>query len=397
MKKKIMLIHHSGLIGGGSISLLNILKELKDDHEVVLYLTTYPNDFHEYLKKENIESVECSIKFAKITYYSGGNNIFNPKFWYHSLKILTQKNYWNKILEKESPDLVMVNSKVMCWFGKLTKIKKIKSICFVRETVKGNPKNLINNLINNMLDNFNSVIFLSEFDSSQANLKKAKKIISHDFINMSVYNSNYSKEMACKELGINSSSFNILYVGGVNKIKGIYTLLKALKILEHENIKIIIAGSGLKEGSKKEWIMRTGQLLFSKKIEKYIDVNRLQGKIEFIGVQKNMSIPYTACDILVFPMTKSHQARPAFEVGLFKKTVLISNFSNIYEFITDLKNGLYFNNRDEKDLADKIMLVKNNSLLRGQLGEANFANTMSKHLPEFALKELLEEIDQLLK
>ena len=113
-KKKVMMIHHSGLIGGGSISFYNIYMELKKKYDVVLYITDDPPDLLNFLRERGIEPRTFSFKLGKLTYYSGGNNLLKPRFWYHAFRILFQIKYWKDVIKKENPEMVIVNSKVLC-------------------------------------------------------------------------------------------------------------------------------------------------------------------------------------------------------------------------------------------------------------------------------------------
>ena len=79
--------------------------------------------------------------------------------------------------------------------------------------------------------------------------------------------------------------------------------------------------------------------------------------IEFIGEKSDLSEVYEKSDLLVFPMTKPHQSRPAFEIGLYSKPVIITKFDNIEEYFTENVNALVFKNNDIKNLAEKIKIL----------------------------------------
>src|SRR5699024_7773296 len=136
-----------------------------------------------------------------------------------ALRPFIQYKFWNKVLKKESPDLVFVNSKVLCWMGLM--FKKTKSVCFVRETIPGNPKNKMNRIMRWLLDKFSLVVFLSEYDANQTGLKKAFTTVSPDFLYVREYEQIISKEDACEKLGINAETFNVLFVGGKDPLKGL--------------------------------------------------------------------------------------------------------------------------------------------------------------------------------
>ncbi|UYG93835.1 glycosyltransferase family 4 protein [Cytobacillus firmus] len=399
MKKKILMIHHSGLIGGGSISFFNVWKSLNKKYEVIAYVPKDPPDLNRLLTEHELNPRVFPFRLGKITYYSGGNSWLNPKFWFHLLHSLTQIPYWRKVIAYEQPDLVIVNSKVLCWMGLL--FKNIKSVCFVRETVKGNPENFINRFMKRLLENFTLVSFLSKYDLEQTGLVKAQSIVSTDYLNEDKYEDTLGKGKACQQLNISDSNFNILFVGGINRLKGIDIAVQAINILKNKNICLIVAGddkdkeitkAGIKGKIKN--IQNRKSIEFFKYVNSYIEKHGLENKIKFIGIQTDMSISYSASDILIFPMKQPHQARPAFEIGVQKKPVVISNFENIREFVVDGVNGLTFDPNNPKDLAEAILKLINNQQLLKELGENNYDYTIKYHTEDYAMKILSEKIDE---
>ena len=67
-----------------------------------------------------------------------------------------------------------------------------------------------------------------------------------------------------------------------------------------------------------------------------------------------MSPFYAAADIVIFPSTEPHQARPVYEAGASCKPCVISDFPNTAEFAKDGVNVLTFRPGDAKALADCV-------------------------------------------
>lgn len=399
-KKKILLIHHSGLLGGAGISLYYTWKALKEKYDVTCYIPDDPPELLNFLVSKGLNPTTFSFRLGKITYYSGGNNLVNPKFWYHALRPFIQYKFWNKVLKKESPDLVFVNSKVLCWMGLM--FKKTKSVCFVRETIPGNPKNKMNRIMRWLLDKFSLVVFLSEYDANQTGLKKAFTTVSPDFLYVREYEQIISKEDACEKLGINAETFNVLFVGGKDPLKGLNIGLKAMSCLKKENVQLVVAGynkiSINSRGCKAilQKLKKRKILSYSHKIDNYISKNGIKDKVKYIGIQSDMRKVYSASDVLIFPMIKPHQARPAFEIGVQKKTVIITDFPNISEFIINGKNGITFKAGDYTELANAILLLKNDTEFRNRLGITNQEYTYNFHTAEYSVKKLIIGIEEVI-
>ncbi|MBU1092999.1 MAG: glycosyltransferase family 4 protein [Firmicutes bacterium] len=399
---KILIIHHSGLHGGAGISLYNTWLELQDYYEVVTYIPNSPSQLFDFLTSKGLKPKVFPFKLGKITHYSGGNSLLQPRFWYHALHSMFQVKYWQRIEIEENPDLIIVNSKVLSWMGKI--FKKSATLCFVRETIAGKTNSLINKYMNRNLENFSAVSFLSEFDLKQTNLKKTNAFVVPDFLDKIDYIDSYGKTDSCKKLNIPFDSTNILFVGGINRLKGVDLVLKALVEIKNEKISLIIAGNDdgvVNESNLIRYyltrIKKHKQIVYSKKIKDFIRKNKIEEKVYFIGIQKNISLAYSASDFLIFPMIKPHQARPVFEIGVQKKTAVISDFPNIRELIVHDVNGLTFSPGKYASLSFLILKLVNDPALLKRLGENNYKMSLSRHSKENALRILLEQIRLILQ
>lgn len=397
--KKILFIHHWSTVGGSGISLYNTWKSLESKFEIVSYIPDKPSDLFEFLKSKNLVAKTYSFTCGQIPYYSGGSNFYKPGFWYLILNAIKQISYWKKIIKLEAPDIIMVNSKVLCWMAPLFKGKK--SVCFVRETIKGSPQNLLNKIMNRFLEKFSLVSFLSEYDLTQTNLKNPLTVVSPDILDPEEYIDIYGKKEACSLLKVDSNTFNIAFVGGLDQLKGIDVAIKAMKYLRNEKISLIVAGmdvsskpNNIKNVFKRMTIRKS--VKFAKKVKEYIEDNNLESLIKFVGVQTDISLVYSASEVLVFPMKKPHQSRPAFEIGIQCKPVIISDFKNIREFIKDGENGLVFEPNNPEKLANAILALKSNSSLLERMGKFNYSYSMQFHTEKYAISELLDAIHKML-
>ena len=400
IKKKIVIVHHSGLLGGAGLSLFFLWKELLKHYDVTCYIPIDPPELYDFLKEKGLNPKLFNYRLGKITYYSGGNSALNLKFWYHSLRIIKHKLHWNRILKIENPDLVIVNSIVLCWFSLFS--NKYKLMCFVRETIRGKRNNMINKLFSYFLNKFSLVSFLSNYDKNLWDLNYSKSIVAYDFMNYADYKKNQNKVQACIDLNINPKSFNVLFVGGFNRIKGTEIMVKSLKFLKGDNISLVIAGNnpGLFSFNSLKEVWKSIIYLKNKKYyQKIIKIisNVLENKnVFYIGVQKQIRKAFDASDILVVSMTEPHQARPVFEFGCQKKPVIITDFPNIKDFVKNNYNGLTFIKGDEFDLSKKIRILRNNEKLRNKLGKNNYKNAMQNHERKVVIKKLVKSINDLL-
>lgn len=397
--KKILIVQHYGSIGGSGISLLATLEVLSSYYNIVIYVPENPPDLLNLLRKKGYTAKTFNFRIGTIRHFSGGNSIFDPKFWFHFMSSFFQFNYWKKIIEKEEPDLIIVNSMVLAWMSLISKHRK--SICFVRETMRGRRNSPINVYIRKLLDKFSLVFFLSEYDLRNFGLKKAEVSVCPDFVT-SDNNEISSKTFEREELGLKNEDFVLLYLGGISKLKGIHVLLKAMKYLKGEHIKLIILGNHYSQLQKNKLsfyfknFTHLNQIFFSVKVKHIIKKDDISENIIFLGLQEDVKKFYKMVDAVVIPITKPHQARPVFEAGLFKKPVIITDFECNCENVKNNQNGITFPKNNYEALAKAILKLKNDQDLTKELGEANFLLTQEKHLLSYVKTIMIEHVFQLI-
>lgn len=391
---KVLFIHHSGILGGAGISLINVVKSVAENHEVYVGVSSDPDDIYNLLRQSSHENSNIKVfsygrRIGAITYYSGGDNLFSPRFVYRCLLTIKQRKYWNNKIKEINPDVVITNSKILCWMSGLTQIKKRKSICFVRETVKGNRKSFLNNQIAKKLDKYKKVVYLSEYDRKLENLKHAESSVVHNFISGDQFDTTLSKNDALNILSLPNDKFYVLYVGGVSEMKGFDLIVQAVLQMD-DDVHLIVAGNDFNQAKITK---DKSEIDYADKWQSIIEKEDKKGKIHILGRVKDMSDCYAACDVLAFPMRSPHQSRPAFEAGLFMKPVIISDFKNISEFVRNDDNGIRVLPNDVTALTDAIGCLRNDEL-RKFLGKNNYLNTIENHSKDKSCEKIRMLIEE---
>lgn len=386
IKRKILFIQHFGSLGGSGVSLLNTVLVLNEKFDVVVYCPSNPNTLGKLLESKNINVKYYSFICGQLAYYNGGLSLYRFSFWKSFVIGLTQLHEWKLILNQEKPDIVMVNSKVLAYIGLI--LEGYISVCFVRETIPKYKNKLIDFLQNFLLNKFKIVSFLSKYDAAKTNISETLKLVAHDF---SIKEREYLPKYITSE---SNRNFNLLFVGGGDPIKGLDKLIKAINYLKQNDIKLFIAGNISNSVSFKRKIFGfiNSNIRLLNDVSKYIEENSLKENIKIIGLLKNLDLSLEKTDVLIVPMNVAHQSRPAFEIGFYSKPVIISNFENIEEFFMDQYNCLTFKHDNYKDLANKILRLKNDKLLLKNLGENNYKMSLKYHLPS-TLDKLIERLN----
>jgi glycosyltransferase involved in cell wall biosynthesis len=164
------------------------------------------------------------------------------------------------------------------------------------------------------------------------------------------YDDSFLREFKIEEKPVREDY--ILYVGRLEKIKGVMTLLKAMQLLPE--IKLYVIGTGDEEESSKKFIVE----------------NRMNN-IVFLGFKNKLDVyNYTAnCLFSVCP-SEWYENFPfsVIETMLLSKPVIGSDIGGIPELVINEQTGYTFEPGNIKQLVEKILLLYNNKDKINELG-----------------------------
>lgn len=166
------------------------------------------------------------------------------------------------------------------------------------------------------------------------------------------------KKEVLKRLGIENDHLLIAVVAVLEKRKGHIYLLKALKLLKEQGYTnklpmVLIEGTGSNFPS----------------LKRFVDDAGLNGYVRFIGVEANVFNLMNAVEVIILPSI-SYEDFPnvTLEAMSLGKTVIASRLAGIPEQIQHMDSGILFAPGDVIGLAEAIMQVMENPILRNLLG-----------------------------
>ena len=262
------------------------------------------------------------------------------------------------------------------WVGKIAKKYNAETVCFFRETyIRGLIGLRTAYIKNNLSKYFDKIAFISNYELVRSKGIKSYKVTIYNMVCEEGYD-RYTKSEARDLLSLDDNNFYVLFVGGINQLKGTLELLKAFSRINDA------FPTDIKRRIKSLFVKN-----YSIKCLDYIDKHNLKERIVFFSSQNDIAPFYRASDLLVFPMTAPHQARPLFEAGYARIPVVITDFENIKELV-DNSSGYLFENRKCDQLAQTIEYVKNNYEESQEKVELNYKNTISRHSPVVYKKQI---------
>lgn len=406
-KKKILFVHQVGLRGGSGIMLNNILCSL-DKSEFDLIVICPDGDYISEFKKSGARVVVSERPIYQFSHYTGYHtSIFHPAFIGSAWGMWKDAKYWTEYIKSMDVDLVWLNALTLAPMVFSVNKAGVKVACMVQETaVKGWTGLRTKWLYSILSQRMDGVVFISQFDRERARCSSKFIEVIPNWVDLEEYDPSIDSSSARELLGIPQDARVILMMGGVAKIKGTLELISAVSRLKmRSKVILLVAGyTSAPSETNKKWYQRLKQRilgLFAKNyIEKvFSEIDRLGVKdtVRFIGMRDDVAQIYAASDILVFPATKPHQARPVLEAGAMKKPVVVPNFSSLAEFIRHDYNGLVYEAKSVQALADALDELLFDPDKATRLGINNFAQTCEIHNKVVNEKKVVDFLNKILQ
>ena len=154
-----------------------------------------------------------------------------------------------------------------------------------------------------------------------------------------------------------SEIFTIIYVGRLEKVKNVETLLRAFSKIQNKSVELNIVG----DGREKEFL----ELLAT-------ELN-ISERVSFKGFQKEPAQFIAQADLFVLPSYSEGFGIAAVEAMYQKVPVLCSNVGGIPEFVNDGQNGWLFNPNNIEDLVYQLdLIISKSAEERKIIGEKGF-------------------------
>lgn len=179
-----------------------------------------------------------------------------------------------------------------------------------------------------------------------------------------------SQSEARHKLGIRRDHQMILFVGRIQPLKGIDTLIRALGLIRNrepelvQNVCVCIIGGDPKQDSDYE----RSELARLKSLQAELELEEI---VTFLGArdQDSLIYYYSAAEMVVMPSHYESFGMVVLEAMACGTPVIASDVGGLSFNIEDGYNGYLVPGRDPQAMADKIILLLKYRVLRDQLAE----------------------------
>jgi glycosyltransferase involved in cell wall biosynthesis len=322
------------------------------------------------------------------------------------LQILPSANRMREELMARPVDLVHINTSVLLPVGIGASRAGVPVVWHVREPLYRGAFGLRRALVRGCIDRCSSaVIAISKADAARL-IQGPKVHVVYNFVNFEVFNRDIDSTRIRESLGIDSRARIVLMLGGRVESKGADVLVRAasLSMKRDPTLVFLIAGVPL-GGQSPSWIKRTARHAIEsigavpnmgRRVRSLILEHRLEKVVRFLGMRSDVPWLLAAADVLVWPATVPHFARPVIEAGAMARPVIASDFAASRETVVDGETGILVAPRDPGALAEAIARVFSDAQAARRMGEAGYRLARERYDARRGAESIMAIYDQVL-
>ena len=341
--------------------------------ELSFALSNFPNikiDIFTRIQHKDLKGIKNISDKIRIIHLKGGPECFiNKKNLYHYIEEFGE-NLINFILtNKLKYEIIYTHYWLSGLIGKRIKnkfnlplIHNYHTLAFMKNKLtrgkyKENPNRL--NAERFLFHVSDGIIISSQ--NEKENILKEYKIpcwklrIIYPGVNQNIFYP-VNKSVARKKLGLHSNDKIILYVGRIEPVKGLFTIVEALEILKrnknslYNHLKLVVVGGGNKalDFQKNREILR---------IMNFIKEKNIFEKVVFFGSKEQNLLRnyYSASDVLIVPSLYESFGLVTIESLACGTPVIVSRTGEMAKIIHENKNGFHFSPNNPLSLANAIL------------------------------------------
>lgn len=210
------------------------------------------------------------------------------------------------------------------------------------------------------------------FVEAYKDIEYKKFIVRPNWINVNLYTRKVYKGIKEKPI------LKFLFIGWVEKEKGVEELIDAIEILRDLNIKLFIAGNGTYYDEASEKISNL----------------KLQDKIILTGwVDFNKKLDLIAeCDVFILPSHYEGMPNAILEAISSGMPVIATKVGGIPDLVVNMENGILVERKNPRQIAQAIQYLYFNTSEILRMSDNSYSKARSNHSIDLAINDILELI-----
>lgn len=345
---RVLFITHTNGLDGANRSLLQLTRELRDNHNVEPVVVC-PRDWKSYVltnayAKAGIECIPVPlVKFKLVGRKSiVAKCLLAASFLIHNLYLIYA-------LRKVKFDLVHSNSSVIDMGAYLARWRGVPHVWHLREF--GYEDFRMMSVFGKRYERWIYKKCSIAIAISKAIEQKFKPLFGNRL--RLIYNGIATKDESLSATHTNSV-LTFCIAGRLEPNKNQLEVLKACQLLKCESesaFRLLVIGAG-------------GNTAYIEELKKYVADNHLDGNVVFMGYRDDVPDVLRQCDVGITASTNEAFGRVTVEYMMQSLAVIASDTGANPEIINNSETGLLYHLGDTRQLADRMrMLMENRDLL----------------------------------
>lgn len=409
MRRRILFIDHSAGTGGALVSLASLVRSLdRARYEpVVACIHDAPAGLEAFRAAgaEVLHAPGISI-FPHTT--GGWDPLHTPAGALRAARAAAafapSARATEALVRRVGADLVHLNSLVLAPSAAGARRAGARVVWQVRESVHPGDAGVRRRLLGRMLARWaHEAVFISQDDRRRLTGGRFGVVIPN-FVDERRFHAGVDGAGVRAELGIPADAPLVLFMGGVSSIKGAHVLLPALALARRRvpGLHAIVAGA------ERAWsrapAARAARAVLpllgsGTERQRFLRAYRegeMEGWTRLLPVRPDPERLMAAADLVVFPSTVPHFARPVIEAAAMSRPVVASRIGGVEELVEDGRTGLLVGPGDAAALADGIARVLLDPAMARSMGDAAYAVYLRRFAREPIMRQMMEVYERVL-
>jgi glycosyltransferase involved in cell wall biosynthesis len=398
--KRILYIHHGKGLGGSPLSLLYLIRELDRARYEPVVLCLHKTSAVDLFRRAGVETHVSrgirSFDHSTLVWY----NV--RRFWWLPWRLvafLPSVLITRKWVKQLAPDLVHLNSMQLSPSAIGAHLADVPVVWHIREQMSTGYFGLRRWALRWAIARFGDrVIAICHNDANQV-IQNSKVRVVYDFANLSEFDRSLVPGDLRRDLKIGHDKRLVAMLGGVNPAKGTWEFVQALPQVLASCPKAHFVVLGHYPGFRgnrglKAALVRT-LYRYQRRLERFIRDRGLEEHVTFTGPRLDVPQVMADAELIVFPSTVPHFARPLLEAGAMAKPVVASDLGGPREIVVREQTGLLVPPSDPSALSRAIVRILQDGALAKRMGEAGYARTKRMFTAQVNARQTMDVYEEL--
>lgn len=389
-RRRILFISHSGM-GGALLSLQYLVEALdRERYEpVVAFIHEVPAVMDAF-RRAGIETLHTP-DIAIFPHTTGGwNPLVTPFGIARALRSVrafrAAARRTEALVRRVKPDVVHLNSLVLAPSAAGARAAGARVVWHVRESVHPGHAGVRRRWLGRALRRWADVAVFVSQDDRRRLTGGGFGVVIPDSVDHARFDRALDGASVRAELGVPAGAPTVLFFGGVSSLKGAHVFLPALLRARRAvpELHAVIAGA---EGAwSRSLVARAARAVLpllgtGTERQRFLRTYRdggMEGWVRLLSFRDDPERLIAAADLVVFPSTQPHSARPVIEAGAMARPVVTSRLGGVEELVDDGRTGILVPPHDPAALGDAMARVLGDPELARRMGEAGYAASLDR-------------------